>query len=415
MTQTRTKIPVIYTYFSLSALAAGSYMAFINVYLYDIGLTKMEIGLFSAIAPLAAMIIQPLFAMAADRARAKNTVALILLGALAAVSALFIALNGRIVAETARSGLVSVGSRTQIAALMSLWTGIQAGLLAISNAIALEHLHELGMAERFGRARLCYSLGYAASGGVLGRLVAQNMAWIFPAAAILCLLSLLPLALMPRVSGKQAEGERIPWTGIFAYRRLIILLGFAFLLCVSNSFVYTFMPVYFIRLGGTNEMYGYSVLFMVAVETPFLLLSGRLIRRWGVQRMMLIPAACLLIRWTLVSLASSPGLIFASNLFHGGGFIVLHLTLVRYVADTVHPGLRATGQAVVSVALFSMSRAAGGLLGGWMTDTLCLRLGELDGLHWTFVINAVFVAVVGAALFLMLRTWSVNERAVTAT
>ena len=59
-------------------MAAGSYLAFINVYLDDIGMSKFEIGLLSAIAPLAAMLLQPLFGMAADRARVKNTVAIVL-------------------------------------------------------------------------------------------------------------------------------------------------------------------------------------------------------------------------------------------------------------------------------------------------------------------------------------------------
>ena len=89
---------------------------------------------------------------------------------------------------------------------------------------------------------------------------------------------------------------------------------------------------------------------------------------------MLVPAVSLLLRWILVTLTESPTLVFASNLLHGGGFIVLHLTLARYVADTVEPGLHATGQAMVSAVLFSMSRAMG-LVGGSLAEG-CARIWE---------------------------------------
>lgn len=394
MTGKRTKIPSFYTYFTLFAMAAGSYLAFINVYLDDIGMSKFEIGLLSAIAPLAAMLLQPLFGMAADRARVKNTVAIVLMCLLAVTSGLFMAFRGIIATAT----------------LMAVWTSVHSGLLSVSNAIALEHLSELGISERYGRIRLCYSLGYAASGGLLGRLVARDMAWIFPVSSILCLLSLLPLVLLPRVGGKQSEGEKIPWTRIFRYRRLMALFAFAFALALSNSYTYTYMPVYFLRLGGTQELYGYLVFIMAAVETPFLLLSGRLIRRWGAERLMLVPAVSLLLRWILVTLTESPTLVFASNLLHGGGFIVLHLTLARYVADTVEPGLHATGQAMVSAVLFSMSRAIGGLVGGSLAERLCADLGEIRGLHRLFALNAGFVAAVGIALVLTLYYWQKRAR-----
>ena len=136
---------------------------------------------------------------------------------------------------------------------MAVWTSVHSGLLSVSNAIALEHLSELGMSERYGRIRLCYSLGYAASGGLLGRLVARDMAWIFPVSSILCLLSLLPLVLLPRVGGKQSDGEKIPWTRIFLDRRLMALFAFAFALALSNSYTYTYMPVYFLRLAARRS------------------------------------------------------------------------------------------------------------------------------------------------------------------
>lgn len=379
------RYPALYFFYTLFAMASGIYLAFINVYLYSLGFSNMDIGLFSAIVPIAALGLQMLFGLVADRVRLKNTVAIVLLIALVLVSGLFLFTRGR----------------PQIAILMSAWTGLHAGLLAISTAIILENMSAHGQEGRFGRVRLAYSLGYALPNGLLGWLFNRSIIWMFPSVMVFAAMAMVPLIMMPKSRGVPDTGVRVPWTRIFSYRRLMALFAVSVLLCISNGFVYTYMPVYFMEVGGNSELYGYAVLLMTAVETPFLLASGWLIRRFGIEKLLVVPMVSLMVRWALISAFPNPWVIVLSNMLHGTGFIVLHLTLARYVADQVEPGLQATGQTMVNVALYSISRAVSGLLGGWLTQSL--------GIRRTFAINAGYVAVVLVCYLLLLGLWRRRE------
>jgi MFS family permease len=231
------------------SMAAGVYLAFINVYLYDLGFSTMQIGIVSAIVPVAALGLQLVFGVIADRVKLKNSVALLLLVLLIVTAGLFLLFRRR-------------EDIIKIVLLMSVWTGVHAGLLSISTAIILENMQRYGHEGRFGRVRLSYSLGYAAATGSLGWLFNRSIVWIFPACMVFAMLALVPLLAMPKSLGKPDSGVHVPWYRIFTYKRMMSLLGIALLLCVSNGFVYTFMPVYFMQVGGNNELYGYAVLLM---------------------------------------------------------------------------------------------------------------------------------------------------------
>ena len=129
----------------------------------------------------------------------------------------------------------------------------------------------------------------------------------------------------------------------------------------------------------------------------------------GARAAMLVPAVSLLLRWILVQLTESPTLVFASNLLHGGGFIVLHpdARTVRGRYRRARPPRDRTGHGQRGALDEPGHR---GLVGGSLAERLCADLGEIRGLHRLFALNAGFVAAVGIALVLTLYYWQKRAR-----
>ena len=77
----------------------------------------------------------------------------------------------------------------------------------------------------------------------------------------------------------------------------------------------------------------------------------------------------------------------ASQLLHGWGFIVMTVTMAKFISLTVPEELRARGQMLLAMAGFGVARVAGNLGGG--------RLAQSIGLKATF---GVMAAVAFASL-----------------
>ena len=103
-------------------------------------------------------------------------------------------------------------------------------------------------------------------------------------------------------------------------------------------------------------------------ETPFLLFSDRLFKRHGAGRLMCISALCMTARWLIVASTSSPAVAMMSQVLHCMGFIVITVTVSKYVQATVPENQRASGQLLISVFGFGVARALGYFGGGLMSD-----------------------------------------------
>ncbi len=125
----------------------------------------------------------------------------------------------------------------------------------------------------------------------------------------------------------------------------------------------SFYPLFLQRLGGGEELFGFSLAVATLSELPIFFFSARLLRRWGTSSVLILALVVFVLRWLLYSLAWTPELAVAGQALHGLSFSALWVAGVSYAERHAPPGLRATAQGIFSAALYGVA-ALGSVLGG---------------------------------------------------
>lgn len=374
-------------YFFLFAAGMSAYVAFVTMWQNSIGYSKMLIGVLSAVSALVAVVLQPVLSLAADRSRTKNAVLRVML-AVQAVTAFLHMLPGH---------------WAYVLLVMSALTAFQSAALALSNAVILDSLKERGVPERFGGIRLSYSWGYAIAGLGAGFLASLNTSLVFALCGTVNLAAFAASYLLPRVPGFQnIEHKKMGFRCLFKYREFWVFIAYSLLVHITHSLAIAFLPVYFAALGAPNWAYGIGVFIMAAAETPFLLFSGRLIKRFGIRKLLIIPGVTFTLRWFLTSAATAWWQLLLIYALHGLGIIVIYVGLARYVSDFLPQELSATGQGMVNSVVISVSRIVGALLGGILTTCISMRA--------TFNVMAAMSLVAVAGLSVYIYLFERNKR-----
>ena len=329
--------------------AANSiYQGYISLYYTWLGFANAQLGVISAATAAAALIFQPLWGMLGDRAG--NRRQLLALLTLAAACALPLAAAGR-------------GYAVQIIAAFVFYAFFCA-LLPLGDTILLQ-----ADGARFGAYRLAGGASFAAAGALFGlaanRLNALGAVWC--AAALLGLTAASAL-LLPASPGTQRE-KRSPFS-LLKDKRLSAMLLFLLPLQMTMGYFYTFYAPWFKEIGGSEALLGLGYLLSAASEAPYLLLSARIYRRFGAAKPMCAAAGLLAGRWLLLGLARGPVAALLSQLLHGGGFIVITVSMAYWISDQVPDELRASGQALLNMVTFGVARISGNLLGGALAQAL---------------------------------------------
>lgn len=331
--------------FSLGYYGANAiYQGYMSLYYTYLGFHSAQLGGISAATALAALGAQPLWGMLGDRARDRRR----LLGALALLSAAALPL-----------ALLDGGFWFQLPAAM-LFFAFFCALLPLNDAILLE-----AQGGAFGGYRLAGGAGFAlagaAFGAISGRLGPAGVIW---ATAALLLLAALATRALPPSPGRQG-GRRVSMAALLKDRSLVRMLLFLLPVQMTMGFFYTFFAPHFQSLPGSGEaLLGLGYLLSALSEAPYLLFSDRIYRRFGAEKPMCLAALVLALRWLLLGLAPTAAVALASQLLHGGGFIVMTVSMACWISDNVPRELRASGQGLLNMVSFGAARIAGNLLGG---------------------------------------------------
>ena len=104
-------------------------------------------------------------------------------------------------------------------------------------------------------------------------------------------------------------------------------------------------------------------------------------------------------RWLLLGSAQSAVQALMTQLLHGGGFIVLSVSMAKYIADRVAPEQRTSGQMLSNMVAFGAARLIGNLGGGLLAE----HIGR----------GSAFLAGAGVciAALLVFALWQMKRRA----
>lgn len=328
--------------------ANAVYQGYMSLYYTGLGFHNGQLGLISAAAALSTLAAQPLWGWLADRAKVQRR----LLGILCAASAVLLlpALRGQ-------------GFIWQLACAVAFYACF-CMLSPLGDAILLEG------GGGFGGYRLAGGLSFALAGAlfglVRGRLGAGGTLWT---AAVLLGLAALCAYLLPVTAGHARKGTVL---GLLRDRELTVMLLFVLPLQMTMACFHTFHAPHFKHLGGADWALGLGYLLAAASEAPYLLLSKRIYRRFGAAKPMCAAAALMALRWAVLGFTDSAWTALLAQLLHGGGFIVITVSMAYWIYDHVPREQRAGGQALLNMFTFGLARVLGNLLAGWLSRRLGL-------------------------------------------
>lgn len=362
-------------FFPAGYYAANSvYQGYISLYYTRLGFSSGQLGWINATTAAATIFAQPLWGMLGDRAASRRR--LLALLCIGSAGSLFTALVGRSFAFQLCTA--------------TIFYAFFCALLPLGDAILLE------TGGGFGSYRLAGGLSFALAGflfgSVYGKIAVGSILWI---TAGILLLTAAAARLLPASSGKQSQRKQIA-SELLRDKQLVTMLLFSAILQMTMAIFHTFHPPHFKALGGTDWMLGLGVFFSTLSETPYLLASEKIYHRFGAARPMCVAAAVLSFRWLLLGLAKSPWIALLTQLLHGGGLIVVTVSMAYWINDHVPKAQRAGGQALLNMFTFGFARISGNLLGGWLAQRMGISAAFLAGAIFCAAALAIFAPLVFA-------------------
>lgn len=335
------------------------YQGFLSLYFRDVaGLTTQWISIVMASVPFVSMFTQTMWGYAGDKMKTRNTV-LRILAIGAALSILLLRVS------TSAWWILPV-----MCAFSCFYTSIQ----PMGDSIILENLQKQKL--KFGPIRLAGCWSFAVVSLFAGRFLESRIgATIYITAALLCVVFASTYALPP-TPGHQYGREKVSIKVLFREKKLMRLFIFMTLLQMTMGYFYTYYSIYFTTFeGGTTSLLGLAYFVSAMSETVFLLLSDRLVEKPGVGKLLVIAGTVLTLRWILLALAGNVWVAFGSQLLHGWGFIVMTVSMAKYISLHVPDELKARGQMLLNVAGFGVARVVGIVLGGIIAGGIGVQNG----------------------------------------
>ena len=376
MSANKTGYPWRYGLFlALYYSANGIYQGYAPKYFESTGLSMGLRSVILAFTPLVAIFAQPLWGMVADRSRSRNRV-LIGLIVLSAVMVLTYRLSG------------AFGYLLTMSVLFAAcYTSIQ----PLGDSIVLEALAPGN--RPFGPIRMMGTVTFAVTNLLWGLLLNDSrMNLVLYGTAIMLGLLLLSTPVLPQTPGHQSGGgRRMNMLAILRLKHMPGLLLLLLMLQLTYGYFYSFFTEYFLSLpGGTNMLVGLCYFLSAMSEIPFLLNADRLFDRLGAGRLLAISSVALTARWTLLATTSNIYVALLSQLLHGWGFIVMTVTMAKYMSVVIPDELKASGQMLIGVVGFGVARVFGILAGGLLAAAMG---GVQNGFKlMAFVAGAAMVA-----------------------
>ena len=239
---------------------------------------------------------------------------------------------------------------------------------------ALLDAYAIALSERtrrsFGTIRSWGSVGYFVAVLGLGRLMGKDVSNLFLYAyAGFLVLTLVSMWKLPNLASRQPSQIIDGLKDVQANKPLILLLVVAFLLMVAYATIYLALGIHMREtLGGSTNQVGIAFAIGAAAELPAFMFAGRLIRKIGERRLIVIVIASYALRFLLLWLIADASWVIAVQTMHMitfALFLVVSVPLAHKLAGGEHP---ATTQALLTTTSFGFGNIAGSVGGGALLD-----------------------------------------------
>lgn len=364
-------------------LGIGALSPYLPVYYDSLGLGLDAIGLLAALYATAAMLGAPLWGATADRFGSARPI-LAMAAACAALAATALALVTGTVVIAATAVALALG---------------MSGIMPILDARALEVSRggsDYASFRVWGSAS--FIVGVIVTGWVTESIGVRGMfAVLVPSLAATALVGLgirsrptaTPLARMTAIGS------------VLRDRTLVRFLLVVALTWTSSTTINAFFSIHLVDIGAPQSLLGASWAIGAAVEVPIMLGFGSLVRRVGLNRLLLIGTMLFALRAAAIVATRDPLIVTLTMILHGGGFALFLVGGVMYVSRHAPPGAAATAQGMLVAIVFGLAQVVGPGLGGIVARDL--------GLQGTFAI-----AGAGSVIAVLAMAWVVSRSSTPA-
>ncbi len=330
----------------------GAFFPFINVYYRNIGLSGVQIGLMSTLAPLIGIISMMLWGILNDWfGRTRLLLRASILGAI-----LF------------AQGISAVTSYGWLLVLVCSFSFFASTLAPLLDSICLTMLGD--RRERYGTLRVWGTYGFVLTSSSTGFLYERaGLHTLFLVYAAVMAFLLISASALPR-QAIHIGGS--PFGGLSQMVRRPLWVVFAlstFVTWLAVSGLITFIGVTIVTMGGSDSLVGLSWTAAASAEIPIMLFGSWLLRKTGAVRLVILAFLAYALRMYLYSVMPSPGWVPVINLLQSVTFATFWIGAVSYISDLAPENLKTTAQGLL-FSMMNLATLVGGLWSGWLFDTV---------------------------------------------
>jgi PPP family 3-phenylpropionic acid transporter len=358
---------------------------YVTIILADRGLDNTSIGIVLTANALISIVAQPVWGLVSDRIRSIRKVYILCFAAAGGV--ILLIPFARSMAQLLVVYPLVLFFLSPIAPLLDVWT-------------------YQGVSSRpgssYGLLRLWGSLGFALMVIPIGRLVSlygYNLTSIgfaaLAATSIVISLGLPGISVgrdVPVMKHKNKPRIR-SLLGQYHYLSFLFIIFLAF---ISIQPMFGFHARLMLDVGGTQELFMWTMALAALSEIPIFIGSKWLVSRFLPAHLIVVAFAVFIFRMVAYSYVTSPWQITVIGLTHGLSFALFLVATVNYIDELAPAGLKSTALTLASAIYMGLSGVIGNTLAGRLMDKLQIRP--------VYRIGAVFMVIVLGLFLLSLLT-----------
>lgn len=366
-------------------VCAGVYSPFLSAHYTSLGLSAAQTGILLAATPVCALAIQPLWSTIADKLGRRRAVIVILCLAAAVLAPLY----------------YLASTFVPVLLVTFAFSAFFSGLLPLSDSLVIELADRSGL--DFSRIRMGGTIGYAIVVLIVGRLLdmAPQIQFAVVSAALVVFAAHMWRLPEAGIRANAADDPKVSHgkglLSLFTSNEITFVLVFAFISSAAIGFIGAFLGRYAVELGEGQNLVGVLSAVSAASEIPILLVSSKLVRRFGEMNLLIFSCFMAALRLVLVGTGIVPVMI-CGQLLQSVSYMTVYYSCVTYIANHTYEDCRARGQSAFAMVQSGLSVVVANLFGGWACDALGTHAGFL-----AFALASTIAAVVAFVAYVLWR------------
>ena len=253
----------------------------------------------------------------------------------------------------------------------------------------------------YGKARATGSLGYAVTallfGFVFARVDMQITFYLHLITTVICLVLILKTeGVAPSKDDRVVQLKKNNFgqdvLQLLKNRQYVVFVICAAMTFIGSSASISFLSSLLELRGGTAEHLGYALFAQAGFEVPFMLLSGKLLKRFNIKFLLVFAFFAYAVKYLAPALTTSVWGVIAVQSLQGISFGIFLPAAMKYIVLIAPVDLRNTATTLAVAVYGGVGNIAGNALGGIVADTM--------GVEQVYILAAI-LAIVSAVTFTM--------------